>query len=144
MAESYHEQNREQHMADKNKQNSHPDNVAAPQSCILAFDPHLPCSPILPNFPGIHGAIMQNKPNFKIGKMILTLSYVKYYADFPLPRPRKNKANQTQIAPCDIEYEFTLHASRDTNFKYDIAVPSLDRPEMTMPIESQLCLYTRR
>jgi len=50
-------------MADKNKQNSHPDNVAGPQSCVLAFDFPLPCPPILPNLPGIHGSIMQNKPN---------------------------------------------------------------------------------
>ncbi|MBN2269188.1 MAG: hypothetical protein JXN61_01150, partial [Sedimentisphaerales bacterium] len=40
--------------------------------------------------------IMQNKPNFKIGKMALTPCCVKHYVDFPPRRPRKNKPNQTQ------------------------------------------------
>jgi len=46
---------------------------------------------------GGFGPIMQNKPNFKIGKMTLTSYYKKHYTDTSPLRRRKNKANQSQF-----------------------------------------------
>jgi len=137
-------------MAKKNKQNSHPDNVAAPQSCILAFEFRSPSPPILPNLPGIHGLTMQNKPNFLIPKSTTTSCVPKTYKNIP-PRPaQKNKPKQTQFQRA---WQLARQASvsgakhlwrRMGHFKYDIAAPSLDRPEMKILFESQLRQRTRR
>jgi len=42
-------------------------------------------------------SIMQNKPNFKIGKIALTPCYEKHYGRILSLRPRQNKPNQTQF-----------------------------------------------
>ena len=56
---------------------------------------------------GGYASIMQNKANFKIGKMALTPCHEKHYSDFPPRSARKNKPNQTQLTPRN-----TLHATR--------------------------------
>ena len=114
-----------------------------PQPCLLC---------VLCDLCGRH-PIMQNKPNSKIGKMALSPYPQKPYAAFSPLCPRKNKPNQTQFFPAIRDtspgpltglHACPLGASRNTNFKYDIAVPSLDRPEMKILFESQLRQRTRR
>jgi hypothetical protein len=59
--------------------------------------PALPPLPILvPSGLRGHEPFMQNKPNFKIGKMYLNPCHKKHYAPISPYTPEKNKPKQTQ------------------------------------------------
>jgi len=102
----------------KTNQNTHPDNIGIPQSCILHLlaSPSLgnPSSvfcllssvfclllkpPIQPILPGVYDSIMQNKANSLKPATTATSSATKIYNNIALRLAQENKANQTQFRP---------------------------------------------